>query len=107
MATQNGSTLSTIGTAWKGRASAPAPQLRRLTKQAAINFQTNGNGSTKVFNIPHGLDKWPAVHVLEYGHADSNAPHTDTYTATNIVVTFATAPQAGTNNVKFTGMAAY
>src|SRR5690349_1159287 len=103
MATINGSTLSTIGTAWKGRATAPVPELQLLTKQTAINFQTNGNGSTKVFNIPHSLDKWPRAYVLKYGHADSNAAHTVTATSTNLVVTFTTAPPAGTNNVKYTG----
>lgn len=107
MATQNGSTLSTIETAWKGRAAAPAPALVVGTKQVAINYQTNGNGVLKVFTFTHGLDKYPRWVIAEYGHADSNAPLKWTASATNLTVTFVTAPQAGTNNVKFSGCAAY
>ena len=107
MATQNGSTLASIETAWKGRATAPAAPLQVLTKQVAISYQTNGNGVLKAFTFAHGLDKWPREVVVKYGHADSNAPRTWTASATNLTVTFATAPQAGTNNVKFGGMAAY
>jgi hypothetical protein len=58
----------------------------------------SGNGSTTIFNIPHGLGSNPT-----YAYVDcSSIVNTYTYTtdATNIVVTFTpTAPPSGTNNV--------
>lgn len=107
MATQNGSTLATLGTAWRGRSGAPANELRVLKNQTDLQLSTNGNGSTKAFTVAHSLSTYPTVVVMESQHTDSNATHTVTADGTNVTVTFATAPQAGTNNVHFHGSAAY
>lgn len=61
----------------------------------------NGDGSKKAFTIAHGLG---AVPVRYWASARSDAtfvPHTVTATATDIVVTFGTAPPAGTANLIF------
>ena len=57
----------------------------------------SGNGSTTVFNIAHGLGSNPTYAFAEC----SSITNTFTYTtdATNIVVTFSSAPASGTNNV--------
>lgn len=60
--------------------------------------QANGNASTTVFNIAHGLGSNPT-----YAFVNCSSQTIDfTYTtdSTNIVVTFASAPASGTNNVQ-------
>ena len=57
----------------------------------------SGNGSTTVFNIAHGLGSNPTYTFVNC----SSILTTFTYVtdATNIVVTFASAPASGSNNV--------
>lgn len=59
----------------------------------------SGNGSSVTFNVPHGLGAVP--HDVLIQCSSHNIDLSYTYDATNIVVTFATAPGSGTNNVIF------
>jgi hypothetical protein len=59
----------------------------------------SGDGSTTTFNIPHGLASTPKSYHVEAGSADAKGDKYVTADATNLTVTFATAPPAGTNNV--------
>jgi hypothetical protein len=62
--------------------------------------QANGTGSATLFNIAHSLGTTPySCFVQCYSHSTA---FTYTFDATNIAVTFVTAPPSGTNNVKFT-----
>lgn len=60
----------------------------------------SGNASTTVFNIAHGLGSNPTyafISVAQSGSAFIGTQYTTD--ATNIIVTFASAPASGTNNV--------
>jgi parallel beta-helix repeat protein len=59
----------------------------------------SGNGSTTTFNIPHGLASTPKMAVVTAGSNGAKGDFYVTYDATNIIVTYATAPPTGTNNV--------
>jgi parallel beta-helix repeat protein len=59
----------------------------------------SGNGTTTTFTIPHGLAGTPKSWRVEAGSADAKGDKYVTADATNLTVTFATAPPAGTNNV--------
>jgi len=59
----------------------------------------SGDGTTKTFTIPHGLAATPTVVKLEAKTADAAGDKYWTADATNITVTFLTAPPSGTNNV--------
>lgn len=71
-----------------------------VTENSGTNTQ-NGDGSTTVFNIPHGCDNTPTFYTAEPLHVDSRAGHLLSIDATNIIITFDSAPPAGTGNVKF------
>jgi hypothetical protein len=59
----------------------------------------SGNGSTTTFTIAHGLVGTPTSWRVEAGSADAKGDKYVTADATNLYVTFATAPPSGTNNV--------
>jgi len=59
----------------------------------------NGNGSATAFTIAHGLAAAPGTVTVTPGHADAKGDFHVTVDATNITVTYATAPASGTNNV--------
>ena len=60
----------------------------------------SGNASTTVFNIAHGLGSNPTYTFVSVAQSGSAMIHRSyTTDATNIVVTFASAPSSGTNNV--------
>jgi hypothetical protein len=59
----------------------------------------SGNGSQTTFTIAHGLAGTPKVAVVTAGSSDAKGDFYVTYDATNIYVTYATAPPSGTNNV--------
>jgi len=61
----------------------------------------SGDGTTTTFNIPHKLSSTPSKYIVSPLTPDAHASKTITADATNIVITFATAPPAGTNNLKF------
>lgn len=61
----------------------------------------NGDASTKVFNIAHGLVDTPTFYTAEPLHADSRAAHLLSVDGTNIIITFDAAPPSDTGNVKF------
>jgi hypothetical protein len=59
----------------------------------------SGNGSQTTFTIAHGLAGTPKSWRVEAGSADAKGDKYVTADATNLTVTFATAPPSGTNNV--------
>jgi len=70
----------------------------------------SGNGSNKVFTIPHGLDAAPLYCIpfpavaptfvdVQPASTDAKGDYYITADATNITVTYGTAPASGTNNV--------
>lgn len=65
------------------------------------NAVFSGDGSTTVFNIPHELIVAPKFVSVEPITDDARGARLVTKDATNIVVTFDTAPPSGTDNVKF------
>lgn len=105
---QNAPTLGNIVTAWRGRSGAPTAPTDALEGNI-VSFQANGDGTTTVFNIPHGLKKTldgsgitPRGYALTPRNAISFAAHWVSGLGTaNVTVTFTTAPAAGTNNVTF------
>lgn len=61
----------------------------------------NGDGSTKTFNIAHGLFATPGSLDIISNTDDARGPFTTTVGSTNITVTYAFAPASGTNNLKW------
>jgi hypothetical protein len=59
----------------------------------------SGNGTQTTFTIPHGLVATPTSYRVEAASSDAKGDKYVTADATNLYVTFATAPPAGTNNV--------
>lgn len=59
----------------------------------------NGDGTITTFTIPHGLATTPTKVFVTANSADAVGAYV-TFTATNIVATYKTAPVAGTGNVK-------
>ena len=60
----------------------------------------SGNASTTIFNIAHGLGSKPTYAFISVAQSGStNITKSYTTDATNIVVTFSSAPTSGTNNV--------
>lgn len=78
------------GTEWK-------TQLNTLERGGKAT--ASGNGSTTVFNIAHGLGSTPNHAFVQC--QSHNIGFTYATDATNITVTFASAPGSGTNNVIF------
>jgi hypothetical protein len=73
-----------------------------LDNEKVGKAQANGNGSTTVFNIAHGMGSTPTyafVSVAQSGTTTPSIARSYTVDSTNIVVTFASAPSSGTNNV--------
>lgn len=70
-----------------------------LNSENAGTATASGNGSTTTFNVAHGLGSTPYMAFIQCS-SHTNA-FTFTYTSTNIVVVFTTAPPSGTNNVIF------
>lgn len=69
-----------------------------VTKNGGTSTQ-NGTGAQTVFNIAHGLAVAPTVYNVTPGHADAKGDFYVTADATNLIVTYGTAPASGTNNV--------
>jgi hypothetical protein len=59
----------------------------------------SGTGAQTAFTIAHGLAGTPTTAVVTAGSSDAKGDFYVTYDATNITVTYATAPPAGTGNV--------
>jgi parallel beta-helix repeat protein len=59
----------------------------------------SGDGSTTTFTIAHGLAKQPTKVLVTAGSDAAKGDFYVTADATNITVTYATAPPSGTNNV--------
>ena len=65
----------------------------------------SGDGSTTAFNIPHGCFATPGMVQVTPGSTDAMGIFKATVNATNVVVTFSSAPASGTNNVLLNWMA--
>ncbi len=80
------------------------PTVRRnlgwATEGSGSSTQS-GNGSTKVFNIAHGLIAAPTKYVVSPGSADAIGPPYLTSDATNVIVTYPSAPPSGSSNLIF------
>jgi hypothetical protein len=64
--------------------------------------QFNGTGSQTVFNIPHTLTGGiPSIFFALPKTNDTIGRYTVTADATNVIITYNTAPPSGTNNVDF------
>jgi len=77
-------------------------EFASLDSERVGKHQANGNGSTTVFNIAHGLGSTPTYAFVSVGQSGTTNPQINrsyTVDATNIIVTFASAPSSGTNNV--------
>jgi nitrous oxidase accessory protein NosD len=59
----------------------------------------SGNGTQTIFTIPHGLATTPKTVIVTPGSADAIGNFYVTVDATNITVTYTTAPPSGTNNI--------
>jgi hypothetical protein len=59
----------------------------------------SGTGSQTQFTIAHGLAGTPKMAIVTAGSSDAKGDFYVTYDATNLTVTYATAPPSGTNNV--------
>jgi hypothetical protein len=75
-------------------------EFASLDSERVGKHQANGNASTTVFNIAHGLGSLPTYAFISVAQSGSTSlARSYTMDATNIVVTFASAPSSGTNNV--------
>lgn len=94
----NAAGLQTIGDAWR---TAQGSQNNVPRGIKTLRATASGNGSTTVFNFPHGMKYAPAA-ANAFGTnavgraAQAGPPAVD---ATNVTVTFSAAPAAGTNNI--------
>lgn len=77
------------GTAWA---------LLQPTERAGT-ATASGTGSATSFNVAHGMGTTPYAAFIQC--SSHSTAITYTYDATNIAVTFVTAPPSGTNNVIF------
>jgi phage-related protein len=70
-----------------------------LNSERVGTATASGNGSSTTFNVAHGLGSTPYMALILC--SSHSTAFTFTYTSTNIVVVFVTAPPSGTNNVIF------
>lgn len=63
--------------------------------------QFNGTGSQTVFNIPHTLSGAPSLFFALPRTTGAMGDYTVTADATNVIITYSSAPPSGTNNVAF------
>jgi hypothetical protein len=85
----------------------PAVMMSNITVGGGVGFRSenggkltaNGTGAATAFNIPHGMNQTPDHAIVTPGHANARGDFSIALDATNIVVTYATAPVSGTSNV--------
>jgi hypothetical protein len=92
-------TLRVQGTITKGGLSIKAIYVTTYRTENSGTATFSGNGSQTQFTIAHGLAGTPTTAVVTAGSNDAKGDFYVTYDATNIYVTYATAPPSGTNNV--------
>ena len=61
----------------------------------------SGNGSTKVFTIPHGMTTTPVAAIVKPNSINAFGEFVTTIDATNLTVTYQFAPPTGTNNLGY------
>lgn len=98
--------ISLIGCypAWKiGGAGAASGKIRTSDVYTIKNGASiqSGNGTTKVFNIAHGLAATPLRANVDPGSIDATGSPVITTTSTNVVVTYQIAPPSGSSNLTF------
>ncbi len=84
-----------------GGAGAAAGHIRLFDMQSVNRGKStqSGNASTKVFNIAHGLFAAPTRANVTAGSSDARGTPDVTFDATNVILTYPTAPASGTNNL--------
>ena len=110
--TANGDLMVSNGSKFIRKARGTSQQVLRTNvagtdiEWASLNSETvgkasaSGNASTTVFNIPHNLGSNPTYAFITVGQSGSTVIAANITTdSTNIIVTFASAPSSGTNNV--------
>ncbi|PAF31853.1 right-handed parallel beta-helix repeat-containing protein [Paenibacillus sp. 7516] len=70
-----------------------------LLRSQKGRFTGSGNGSATTFTIPHGLSGTPTFLNVTAGSTAARGDYFVSADATNITVTYGTAPVSGTNNV--------
>ncbi len=75
-----------------------------LTEGEGTDTQS-GDGAVTVFNIAHGLDITPTAWSVTPGSADADGTFFVTADGTNLIITYATAPVTGTNNLDWAWIA--
>jgi parallel beta-helix repeat protein len=91
----NGAVYLTAGANLNGKIKANIGYVTENSGTATFS----GNGSQTSFTIPHGLAGTPKSWRVEAGSAGAKGDKYVTADATNLTVTFATAPPTGSNNV--------
>lgn len=71
----------------------------RLGIQAGGKETQSGDGGTKVFTIAHGLGYTPTLVEVTAADADARGDFHVTADATNLTITYQTAPVSGTDNI--------
>lgn len=94
-----GQLLEYNGTMWHN---IDSPQISSISKGV---YTASGNGTQTVFTIAHGVtDATPNVAFVEPRSTDAIGNHKVTVDATNITVTYTTAPPSGSSNVVLSWM---
>lgn len=70
-----------------------------LNSEKVAMSTASGNGAATIFNVPHGQTGTPTYAFIQC--SSHSIPYTWTKDATNIIVTFTSAPATGTDNVIF------
>jgi hypothetical protein len=65
----------------------------------------SGDGTTKVFNIAHGMGATPTTVIVDPALAEARGSYTRSVDGTNITVTYAIAPPNGSSNLSWFWMA--
>lgn len=77
-----------------------SPTSTTNTQVDGISIQSGVLNKT-VFTIPHGLYTTPSIYNVSPLSSATFASRTVTIDANNIIITYDTAPAAGTNNLKW------
>jgi hypothetical protein len=74
--------------------------MRRAANNGGTSSKS-GDGSTKVFNIAHGLHSAPAKFRVIANSDEARGSYKVTSDGTNVIVTYPIAPPSGNNNLSF------
>lgn len=72
-----------------------------VSEARGLSATQSGNGSTTVFNIPHGCAAAPNYVDARAVTSDARGTPTLSADATNVIITYPIAPPSGTNNLQW------